>query len=68
MYIDIVDYSISRKLKKKLDINTVSTNRTNLGTLLGNNKEKLYKKDKSCIYEFSNALYIGQIGRNIETR
>lgn len=51
---------------------TVCVNKTNLGTLLVNNREKLKPEEKSGVYELKcadcEALYIGQTGRAVQVR
>lgn len=70
-YIPKYSEKISRKLNN-LGISTISVNKTNLGSILVNNKEKINKLNKSGVYEIKckdcNAVYIGQSGRSIANR
>lgn len=62
---------VSKKLNK-LGCNTVTVNKQNIGKILVNNKTKIDKLNKSGVYKINcedcAAVYIGQTGRNINTR
>lgn len=70
-YVNSVSNAICNRLSKS-GINTISSNKNNLGRLLVNNKEKTDDIKKSGVYEIKcddcDAVYIGQSGRSIDMR
>lgn len=70
-FIPNITPKINNRLKR-YNLKPVSTNKSNLGSLLVNNKERLTTLNKSGVYEVNctdcNAIYIGQSGRSIKCR
>ena len=64
-------YNVCNRINR-LVCKTISVNKQNLGWILINNKGKIDKMHKSGVYKINckdcPAVYVGQSGRNIETR